>query len=103
MARKYYCAKCGKELTLIRKPAKGTVLNLIEPHECEGYAIKESDKPTVLEIIEKLGHYNPAAINEDSKSTSKGWLTGGDKRKDVISTAPSSIIDAVKGGLYEEG
>jgi len=36
MSKAYHCATCGKSINVFRKaiPKRGTVLDLVEPHEC---------------------------------------------------------------------
>lgn len=102
MARNFYCSKCGIELVHIRKavPGKGIILDLIEPHECEGYAIHSAfdDKPTAIEIIESA-----KPTGELSKAESQVIDTGArslfqisDKRTDVKT---SSAPEGIRGGL----
>ena len=96
MPRAFYCSKCGVELEHTRKavPGKGTILDLISPHNCEGYAIKDSDtgKPTVLELLDKLkdiDHLEP-------KTDNKPYIPEpGDKREN-IKGVPTGILNALK-------
>ena len=103
MAKKFYCLTCGIELIHSRKavPGKGAILDLITPHECEGYSIKSNsdENPTVEDVLENLASLSKT-VEEASESlpSPKGFpLTPGvgDKRnsKDVkTSTAPDSLI-----------
>jgi len=100
--RKFYCSSCGIELTYIRKaiPGKGYIANMIEPHECEGFAIKETidDKETLLQIIENLKPIGRAIVAKD-KGKPINQFNPGDHRDDkskITSSAPASILSSVK-------
>lgn len=107
---KFYCSSCGAELIHTRKavPGKGHIFDLIDPHECEGYAIKSppdelSPKPpTVLDILSNLKSVGETKkIGKDDKQPVATHFPvggGGDRRKDVISsTAPASLVQNIKG------
>ena len=95
MPRKYYCANCGIELKHTRRavPGKGHIFDLIIPHECEGYAIatiEDEDKPTVLEILDKL---KPVVfIKEKDDESIKRNIDPGDRRLDMDKSSPARNI-----------
>jgi hypothetical protein len=100
MARQFYCSKCGIELIHSRKavPGRGVILDLIDPHECEGYAIKSDkfDSPTVKDLLEKM-----PALGATTEAKSQERHTGfrstlSDRRGQSSSTAPKSLIDNIK-------
>lgn len=93
MAKKFYCSKCGVELTLNIKaiPGKGFIVNLIEPHNCEGYAVKsnEGENPTVLDIINSLKPISPINSKEDKDVRNLRPFNLKDQRQ---SSVPTGII-----------
>jgi len=98
--RKFYCSKCGIELVHTRKaiPKKGHILDLIDPHECEGFAVKESpdNKPTVLEVIEGLKDLGePSLAQPEPDEPIEG---PGDRRDSSIlkSTAPAGVLKGLE-------
>lgn len=99
MAKKYYCSVCGKELIHGRRavPGKGLILDLIDPHECEGYTIKSApdESPTVKDLLDSIEESRKA--NKESVERSLRRVSGpGDKRKDVrSSTAPATLLDNI--------
>ena len=106
MAKKYYCSSCGIELTYSRKAVKGKgiILDLIAPHECEGFSIASNPdgKPTAEEIIndaKPLGAMKKVS-DADSKVRDKGMRSVfegnyGDKRDGVKSTAPAGLLNSM--------
>ena len=100
MPKQFFCSTCGIELTHHRRavPGKGTILDLISPHECEGYAVKSNidEKPTVLEVIEGLKSLSKTteAVSQDRHSGFRN--NPEDTRKDVRSTAPASLLSSIK-------
>jgi hypothetical protein len=95
---KFYCSTCGVELEHKRRavPGKGIILDLITPHECEGYSIKsnEFENPTVEDIINSakpLGQTKLVSEKDQTQST----FEAGDMRGDKRSIAPRSLIDAM--------
>jgi len=101
--RKFYCSSCGIELTYIRKaiPGKGYITNMINPHECEGFAIKETTdgKETLLQIIENLKPIGRAIVAKEDKDKPINQFNPGDHRDDkskITSSAPASILSSVK-------
>ena len=110
MAKHYYCSKCGVELVYTRRavPGKGTILDLIEPHECDGYAINEAPdgKETVKEILDKLKPIkfipDDGKPREANSSQINLWPSvSGDKRSkehQLTSSAPASLQNLAKGG-----
>ena len=102
MPKQFYCSICGVELIYSRKavPGKGRILDLIAPHECEGYAIKSDGfgKETVLDVLDNLKDLIKV-VEEVSEERPSGFrLDEGDKRddKDKRSTAPKSLLDNIK-------
>ena len=100
MPKHFYCLLCGIELTHSRKaiPGKGIILDLITPHECEGYSVKSNidENPTVEEVIEKARTVHLETVEtEIGRITGKGPsnLLDGDLRKEVkTSTAPDTLL-----------
>jgi len=102
MPNQFYCSKCGVELIYTRRavPGKGKILDLISPHECEGYAIKsnELEKPTVLDVLEGLKDLGKT-INEGADGERHtGFRQPIEDRRDtkVSSTAPASLSSMIK-------
>lgn len=100
---KFHCSKCGVELTHVRKAVsgKGYIFDLIDPHECEGYAIKanEDEKPTVLDILETLKPVAPVQVISDGKNEEGRYTEPGDRRSDdskKTSSAPDSLVKAIR-------
>lgn len=102
---RFFCSECGTELVHTRRavPGKGMILDLIEPHECEGYAVKSDEfgRPTVKDLIEQAKPLGKAKIVSKTKEEQQSFPDGGDKRKDVKSTAPKSLIDALHSNRLE--
>jgi hypothetical protein len=111
MANKFYCSKCGIELNHIRKAVKGRgyILDLIDPHECEGYAIIEADdgSKTVLEILNELKPLGRASLaSTDKEDRTRKTIEPGDRRNDKsirTSIAPPNILDSIKSMNVTEG
>jgi len=93
MTKKFYCSLCGIELKFTRKAVegRGEIINLISPHECEGYAIHSAEEgsKTVLDILKELKPITPPKKKSKSKSKSKSKIE--DLRGE--STAPESILE----------
>jgi hypothetical protein len=109
MAKIYYCSVCGIHLVHSRRAVKdkGIILDLISPHECEGYAInsRPNGELTVKDILDKTSPERVVVKESDSLRPSPlGDIEPGDRRADkdkVSSTAPSSLIKAINhGDLY---
>ena len=74
MAKKYFCANCGKQLgvKLQAVPSMETIVRLVEFHECsknDDFKLPEefSDRPFVVkqgknEFVEKINNLPPAPI-----------------------------------------
>jgi len=100
MPKQFYCSICGAELIHTRKavPGKRMILDLITPHECEGYAIKgnEDSSPTVLDLIESAAtkFRQEQADRRTDRPAPSPINEPGDRRKEalVTSTAPQSLI-----------
>lgn len=104
MAKTFYCSKCGQELGYFRRavPKKGIILDLIEPHDCEGYAIKanEGEKPTVLDIINSLKDISfsissSTPFEPNIKDSHFEDLRDGKK----TTSAPRGILQQIKTGI----
>ena len=107
---KFYCSKCGIQLEHSRKavPGRGLILDLIAPHECEGFSIKSNpnENPTVEEIITKTSPLSKAKIVSSSrKGPEDGQSTFdlSDRRRDKKSIAPQSLLDAMAKNKIEPG
>lgn len=105
-----FCSKCGIQLEHRRKavPGKGIILDLVTPHECEGYSIKanEFDSPTVEDIIAKatpLGKAKLVSRPTDKPNSGQSSFDMGDRRNDVRSAAPKSLLDAMAERKIEPG
>lgn len=107
MAKKFYCSICGVELIHSRKaiPGKGTILDLIEPHSCDGKAIEsgEFDSPTVKDILNNLKPLGSMEKVSSGKKSTGGTLDVRDQRDGVRSTAPQSLLDHIRANKIEEG
>jgi len=119
MSKLYYCANCGQRLSVVRKslPKYGTIIELIEAHECLDEPI-EFDltpiKPTLrikdkskTKFVQNLNQLNPKPVvthlDIESDATNLDRDRGGrvelkDRRsKESIKTsAPSSLLDQIK-------
>ena len=104
MSRKFYCSVCGIALSHSRKAVGREILDLVDPHDCEGYAMKayEGEEPTVKDLLEKMPKQSftvpaDAEINRDLRPGSVR-AEFSDKRTDVKSTAPKRLLDALANG-----
>lgn len=104
MPQKFYCSACGVELTHSRRavPGKGHIFDLIDPHECEGYAIKtpEDGSGTVVQILDSLQKIEPITSISDGKNEEGRYTGPGDRRDDkskITSTAPSNLLENIRG------
>ena len=104
MAKKYYCSLCGAELTYSCKAVKGKglIMNLIAPHECEGFsiALNPDGKPTAEEVINAARPFGTLKKSENQERHT-GVRSGfednyDDKRDGIKSTAPASLINNMK-------
>jgi hypothetical protein len=111
MSKIYHCACCGQQLDFYRKavPRKGTILNLIAPHNCESTDIKPLEefetvpaphKPKAeldklfksfpfVEKINKDGLADPLPITDRRPKENL--------RKELNTTAPPNLVDMAKG------
>ena len=115
---KFFCSGCGAQLNHIRKavPKFGTILDLIEPHECLEVAadpaqviiaapISESDRDEFVKSLNDLKPAPPSRLssNAEGKSLRPSSMTGTDDlrdrrfdKEDPKSTAPSTVLDQIK-------
>lgn len=107
MSKKYYCSICGIELVHSRKaiPGKGTILDLIDPHECEGHSIKSGkfDSPTVKDILDNLKPLGPAVKITHGKESTGSTFDHQDRRDGVRSSAPQSLLEHIRASKISEG
>ena len=100
MAKKFYCSTCGIELVYSRKaiPGKGVILDLIDPHNCEGYAVKSGqfDLPTVKDLLGSLKPLGTATKVSRDKEPTGSTLNHQDRRDGVRSSAPQSLLDRIR-------
>ena len=96
-----YCSQCGIELTHRRSavPGKGHIFDVVDPHNCEGFAIKanEEEKPTVLDVLENLKSLGKT-IEDSAKRAEDANLVHGlkDERSDVKSSAPQGLLRSMR-------
>lgn len=99
MAKKYYCSTCGIELIHTRRavPGRGAILDLIDPHECEGFAVKanEYNEPTVKDLLDNLKPIGPTTPASKEREASTSVFEPGDRRKEV-STAPPNLLEKMR-------
>lgn len=103
MPKDLYCSACGEKLVNYPKaiPGKGYIVDLVDPHECEGYAVHENElgKPTILDIIESLKDIGKSIQDADRRSPKANLNIGAieDKREDIVkSTAPQGLLQNIK-------
>ena len=98
MPKKFYCSRCGIELKHERKvvPGKRIILDLVDPHECEGFSVKSSDdKPTVEDILNSLPVSVPVNVHSKNDEDHRDDLIR-DKRNDIkTSSAPENLLDSI--------
>jgi len=101
MSKRYYCSVCGTELVHSRKavPGRGIILDLIDPHECEGYAIKSPDPkhPSVKDLLEKLkplGEVKKVTGGEEEIPRTN-IFNFKDNRDGIRTTAPKSLLNHI--------
>src|SRR4030043_637362 len=100
--KQVFCSECGTRLQVIRKamPRYGTILDLVNPHECSPEPVELDFKPTTYtpfilkakgKFAENLEKLEPTKfpIAEDA------GLRDRREEKDVRSTAPQTILDHV--------
>jgi hypothetical protein len=108
MPKNIYCSKCGVELKYYRQaiPGKGLIIDLVDPHNCEGYAVesKFNDRPTAMDIIKETKNKYFEQIKENGEKgdllrSERGLPTNqepGDKRQNIVSsTAPRVLQRAI--------
>ena len=73
MSKKYYCAKCGMKLEVIQKanPQKGTVMNLVIPHECEETSFSNLDKDIQSKEVSTKGAFKILDKKNEAKIDKK--------------------------------
>lgn len=103
MPKQQFCSACGIELTTYPKaiPGKGRIVHLVDPHECEGFAIEEKPegKETVLEIIKGLKPLGQSISDSQRRGERTNLIIGKDLRNDKdkkTTTAPSGLIDQIQ-------
>jgi len=103
MSKQYYCSSCGIQLKAYPKavPGKGYIVNLVDPHECEGYAIAgiEEGQKTVLEIINGLKTIAPTTADSEIRSEKANLIIGKDLRDERdkrTTSAPSNLLNHVE-------
>lgn len=96
-----YCSKCGISLTQSRTVINREIVDCVEPHNCPGYAIEVSDKPTIMDLIKAT---KPVTIVQKVDINPKADLRPSvinpsfeDKRDGIKTTsAPTGILNALK-------
>uniref|UniRef100_A0A6H1ZBK2 Uncharacterized protein n=1 Tax=viral metagenome TaxID=1070528 RepID=A0A6H1ZBK2_9ZZZZ len=102
MAKHFYCSTCGVELVYSRKavPGKGVILDLIAPHECEGFAVKSNldDRPTVLDVLENLKDVSTAIKKAASQERHSGFRSDPEDSREGVKTssAPGSLLKSLR-------
>ena len=75
---------------------KRQIIDLIEPHECEGFAVKSNidERPTVLDVIEGLKDLSKTteALSQDRHSGFRSDVDGDKRERSRISSAPASLL-----------
>ena len=106
MSKLYYCANCGKRLSVYRKPmpAYGRILELVIPHECSEEPVEFDLSPidvpvqapteTDNKFVKKLNELSPPSFPSQN-------LDLRDRRppEQVKSLAPESLLTHVKNAL----
>jgi len=107
-----YCSACGKHLPIIRKalPSYGTIIDLIEPHECLPEPVPFDLKPVQNEPIDINKDSNKFVrdLNKLKPETVRGQIGGVDSNslrdrrfehteKAPVTSAPNSVLDMLKG------
>ena len=101
MSNIIYCAKCGRELSIHRKPMPqyGRIIELVEPHRCGKVVEPDLGKPTSVptkplkddhEFVQKLNDLSPPMGDKRPKEHLRNEV--------VTSTAPASLQDLTKFG-----
>lgn len=73
MSKKYYCANCGLKIKVIQKanPHKGTVMNLVVPHECEETSFSNLDKDVQPKEVSTKGAFEVLDKENEKKLDKK--------------------------------
>ena len=94
---KLYCSKCGIELTHSRKaiPGKAHILDLVDPHNCKGYAVEEveDEKETILQVLQNLKDVETTI--ERVSEIQRRFPEPGDRRDNATSTAPVGLLKSL--------
>jgi len=100
--RQFYCSQCGKHLTTFRKalPTYGTVIDLIDPHECSEEPVEFDLTPLSVpafnpeksdkKFVQKLNELTPKTLGQINKEILR------DRRDEVPSSAPSTVLGIIK-------
>jgi hypothetical protein len=100
--RNFYCSQCGKHLTTFRKalPSHGTVIDLIDPHECSeepvDFDLTPLNVPTFnpekgdKKFVQKLNELTPKKLNTFFENDLK------DRRDEIPSSAPPNVLGILK-------
>ncbi len=105
-----YCSVCGQHIPVIRKamPKFGTIIDLIEPHECLEEPVEFDLTPIDNKIIDVNKEKNKFVQNLNKLQPSKAFSTNElkDRRfeeseevkeeKKVTSSAPDTVLDMIK-------
>lgn len=77
MPKEIYCAKCGKQLTLLRQVARGRIINSVLPHTCGEINRKLLDEISSIpdpvlekdnEFVQKLNELKSILEIQDKRS-----------------------------------
>lgn len=101
MPKTIYCSKCGISLTQSRTVINREIVDCVEPHNCPGYAVEVSNKPTIMDLIKAT---KPIIITQKETPKPADALrpsllnpTFEDKRDGIKTTsAPTGILNALK-------
>jgi hypothetical protein len=80
-------------------PGKGHIFDVVDPHDCEGYAIKanEEEKPTVLDVLENLKSLGKTIEDSARRSEDANLVIGlKDERSDVKTSAPQGLLRSMR-------
>ncbi len=121
---RFYCANCGKQLSITRKalPKFGTIVDLVQYHECSEEPIPFEIDPTEIvkfvpvegkdKFVNKLNELKPPGFPvgigpEIGNLPRRSSMTGTDDLRDrrfehgqddvVKSTAPVNVLDQIRG------
>jgi len=94
-----YCAQCGTRLEVFRKALKGygRIIDLIQPHKCPEEPIELDLTPTEIPVKSPEGKFvQNLDILRPSNTPSVSTADFRDRRTEVKSTAPASLLDQIK-------